>query len=69
MHSRASVPLLFHLAMDPTLGWSGLAEGEVQVHMLPGNHDSIAAEPLVRELAKSLSGALDAAQGIARHMD
>jgi hypothetical protein len=29
MHSRASVPLLFHLAMDPTLGWSGLVEGVV----------------------------------------
>ena len=60
---RASVPLLTHLAMDPTLGWSSLVEGDVQVHILPGNHGSIATEPLVRELAKSLSGALDAAQG------
>ena len=66
---RASVPLLTHLAMDPTLGWSSLVEGDVQVHILPGNHGSIATEPLVRELAKSLSGALDAAQGIARRVD
>ncbi len=60
---RASAPLLSHLAMDPTLGWSGLAEGEVQVHTLPGSHGSIVTEPLVRKLAKALSAALDAAQG------
>ena len=60
---RASVPLLSNLAMDQTLGWSGLAEGEVHVHILPGNHQSITTEPLVRQLAKALSDTLDAAQG------
>jgi thioesterase domain-containing protein/acyl carrier protein len=60
---RASVQLLSHLAMDPTLGWSGLAKGDVQVHVVPGNHVSITTEPLVRQLAKALSAALDAAQG------
>ncbi len=56
---RASAPLLSHLAMDKTLGWNGLAEGEVQVHILPGNHDAIVTEPSVRKLAKALSSALD----------
>ena len=56
---RASAPLLSHLAMDKTLAWNGLAEGEVQVHMLPGNHGSIVTEPSVQKLAKALSSALD----------
>ena len=60
---RASVPLLSHLAMDSTLGWSDLAEDEVQVHTVPGDHLSMTTEPLVRQLAKALSSALDAAQG------
>ena len=60
---RASVQMLSHLAMDPTLGWSGLAKGDVQVHVVPGTHRSITTEPLVRQLAKALSAALDAAQG------
>ena len=63
---RASVPSLSQLAMDPTLGWSDFAKGEVQVRTVPGNHLSMTTEPLVRQLAKALSSALDAAQG-ARH--
>jgi amino acid adenylation domain-containing protein len=60
---RASTQMLSHLAMDATLGWSAVADGEVQVHIVPGDHLSMTAEPLVRQLAKALSGALDAAQG------
>ena len=60
---RASAQMLSHLAMDPTLGWSGLAKGDVQVHVVPGTHRSITTEPLVRQLAKALSATLDAAQG------
>jgi len=63
---RANMSLLSHLAMDPALGWSDLAEGPVLVHMVPGDHDSIATEPLVRQLAKILSHELDAAQGVQR---
>ncbi len=59
---RASVPLLTHLAMGPTLGWNALSQDKVQVHTVPGNHLSITTEPLVRHLAKALSGALDAVQ-------
>ena len=35
---RASVQLLSHAAMDPTLGWSDLAEGKVRIHVIPGDH-------------------------------
>jgi len=63
---RANVQLLSHLALDPTLGWGDLAEGEVQVRIVPGNHGSIATEPLVRQLAKKLSDEVDAAQRAAR---
>ena len=63
---RANMSLLSHLAMDPALGWSDLAEGPVLVHMVPGDHDSITTEPLVRQLAKILSHELDTAQGVQR---
>ena len=64
---RAEVQLLSNLALDPTLGWSDLAEGEVQVRIVPGNHGSITTEPLVRQLAKVLSDELDAVQGVIRN--
>ncbi len=51
-----------HLAMDPTLGWSALAKGEVKVRIVPGDHRSITIEPLGRQLAKMLTDELDAAQ-------
>jgi thioesterase domain-containing protein len=66
---RASAPLLSQIAKGSTYGWNDLAEGEVQVHIIPGNHDSITTEPLVRGLAKALSSALDAVQGMPRRVD
>ena len=57
------MPLLADLALDPTLGWASLAEGDVPVHIVPGDHHSITTEPLVRQLAAALSRALDASQG------
>jgi thioesterase domain-containing protein len=59
---RAGVPLMSHLAMDPTLGWKDLAKGEVQVRIVPGDHHSMTTEPLVRDLAKALSDELDVVQ-------
>ena len=59
---RANVQILSHLALDSTLGWSDLAESEVRVRIVPGNHGSITTEPLVRQLAKMMSDELDAAQ-------
>jgi len=63
---RANAQLLSHLAMDQTLGWGELA-AEVQVRVVPGNHNNITAEPFVRQLAQTLSAELDAAQGRSRH--
>jgi thioesterase domain-containing protein len=59
---RANVQMLSHLALDSTLGWRDLAESEVRVRVVPGNHASMVTEPLVRQLAKILSDELDAAQ-------
>jgi thioesterase domain-containing protein/acyl carrier protein len=59
---RANEQLLSHLALDSTLGWRDLTQGEVRVRIIPGNHIAITTEPLVRQLAKALSDELDAAQ-------
>jgi amino acid adenylation domain-containing protein len=66
---RASNQLLSHLALDATLGWSGLVEDEVRVRVVPGNHGSITAEPYVQELAKQLSDELDAAQSVPHRIE
>ena len=66
---RAEEQLISHLALDSTLGWSEIAEGDVQIHVVPGDHGSVTAEPFVRELAKRLSEELDAAQGVPRRLD
>jgi hypothetical protein len=47
-----------------TLGWDELAEGGVQVRVVPGDHSTMITEPLVRHLAKVLSDELDAAQAV-----
>jgi thioesterase domain-containing protein len=59
---RARTPVPSNLALDSTLGWSGLTRGGVRVSIVPGAHGSITAEPFVRTLAKSVSDALDVAQ-------
>ena len=59
---RAEIPLMHHLLMDPTLGWKDLAQDNVQVRIVPGDHHSMTTEPLVRHLAKALSNELDAIQ-------
>ena len=66
---RANMQSLSHFALDSTLGWSDLAESEVRVRIVPGNHGSIATEPLVRQLAKALSEELDAAQDVSRRAE
>jgi thioesterase domain-containing protein len=63
---RAKTTLLSHLALDSTLGWSELVDGEVRVRVVPGDHHTMATEPLVRHLAEALSEELDAAQEAAR---
>ena len=56
---RAKVQLLSHLALDTSLGWRDFTKGDARVHMVPGDHSSIMAEPMVRQLAKIISGELD----------
>jgi thioesterase domain-containing protein len=56
---RARMQLLSHLALDSTLGWRDFTKADVTVHELPGDHDSIMGEPVVRELAKIISADLD----------
>jgi thioesterase domain-containing protein len=57
-------PRLSNLAAGFTLGWDELAEGGVQVRVVPGDHLSMITEPFVRHLAKALSDELDAAQAV-----
>ncbi len=45
-----------------TLGWSQLTDGPVQVHRVPGNHNSMNAEPHVRVLAQGVREALVSAR-------
>jgi len=59
---RAKVRLLSHFALDSSLGWRDFTKGEVSVCMLPGDHASIMAEPMVGRLAKMISDELDDAQ-------
>jgi amino acid adenylation domain-containing protein len=63
---RAETQLLSSLALDSTLGWSDLVEGNVTVCIVPGNHHTMTTEPLVWHLAEALSAELDAAQGYGR---
>ncbi|MFP2909459.1 alpha/beta fold hydrolase, partial [Pyxidicoccus sp. 3LFB2] len=43
----------------PELAWIPLATEGVEVHVVPGNHVTMLAEPHVRSLAKKLRGALE----------
>jgi amino acid adenylation domain-containing protein len=46
------------LVRDAKYGWPGLAR-EIQIHVVPGDHDSILMEPNVRVLADQLSRCID----------
>jgi thioesterase domain-containing protein len=50
------------LLPDPQYGWSGLA-GEIEIHLVPGNHDTMLAEPHAAVLAGKLLDCLWRAQG------
>ena len=40
---------------DPQLGWGGKASGGVEVHVVPGTHQTLLREPHVKVLAQQLS--------------
>jgi thioesterase domain-containing protein len=45
----------------PHYGWNDLAAGGVEVHDVPGTHNSMVQEPHVRALAEKLEQCLDRA--------
>jgi amino acid adenylation domain-containing protein len=47
---------------QPHLGWDGLAAGGLEVHEVPGDHESTVKEPHVRVLAEKLRACLERAQ-------
>ena len=49
------------LIPDPQYGWVGLA-AEIEINEVPGNHDSMLAEPNVATLARQLDARLRFAQ-------
>jgi thioesterase domain-containing protein/acyl carrier protein len=48
---------------DETWGWNQLAEENVDVHIVPGDHVTMMAEPHVRELASQLAACIGNAEG------
>jgi hypothetical protein len=52
-----------------TLNCCSLLSPRVQVRTVPGDHLSMITEPLVRQPAKALSSALDAAQGATHRLE
>ena len=51
-------------SFDPTYGWGEFARGGVTVKIVPGDHESILAEPHVRKVAAELKECLGRAQVI-----
>jgi amino acid adenylation domain-containing protein len=51
------------LVPDPHYGWIGLAR-EIEIHEVPGNHDTMLTEPNVAALARLLNNSLLRAQSI-----
>jgi amino acid adenylation domain-containing protein len=48
--------------LDPQMGWGDLAQGKLEIHPVPGDHDSIFREPNVRTLAEELRACLNKVQ-------
>ena len=53
-------PADFEYSRKPAVGWESLAEGGVEVHLLPGKHGDLVKEPGVQELTKRLNLCLSA---------
>ena len=48
---------------DPTLGWGAVAAGGVEIHTVPGNHQTIIEAPNVETLAEVLGECIARAEG------
>jgi thioesterase domain-containing protein len=44
---------------DPTLGWSNLVAGKVEVHWVPGNHLTMLKNPHVQVLSEQLRACIE----------
>ncbi len=49
---------------DPQGGWGGLASQGIEIHEIPGDHNSILIEPHVQVLAEKLKACLDRVQSL-----
>jgi amino acid adenylation domain-containing protein len=49
------------LGLDPTKGWSELSTQPVEVHIVPGNHETMGLDPNVKMLAARLQSCIDEA--------
>jgi thioesterase domain-containing protein len=47
---------------DPLMGWGRIAKGDVEIHIIPGNHLQIVREPGVKQLGETLSTCLEQVQ-------
>ncbi|HEY6802274.1 MAG TPA: amino acid adenylation domain-containing protein [Pyrinomonadaceae bacterium] len=47
--------------LDPTKGWSALSTQPVEVHIVPGNHETMGLEPNVKALSARLQSCIDEA--------
>jgi aspartate racemase len=50
----------------PDLGWNRIAQGELEVNIVPGSHENLLREPYVDLLAAALKQSLDSVDGTAR---
>jgi thioesterase domain-containing protein/acyl carrier protein len=51
---RVAVSQGVHVEREPDLGWGGLSPRPIEVHEVPGDHDSLVSEPHVVTLAERL---------------
>ncbi len=54
---------------DPTLGWSNLIRGQLEIEETSGDHDNILQEPHIGMLARLLNARLQAAYARNRHLE
>jgi thioesterase domain-containing protein len=59
---REVAPQRRQIFEDPTLGWGSVAAGGVEVHTVPGNHQTIIEAPHVETLAEILGTCLARAE-------
>jgi thioesterase domain-containing protein len=59
---RSRVHHLF-CSFDPACGWREFARGGVDLHIIPGAHETVMDEPYVRELAREVRRALERVNG------